>query len=346
MSAGSTALTLHRAGAPDAAFLDADADALHTLLPGPTLFEIPGGPRAPLFVSVLLHGNETTGLAAAQRVLRPRAGRLPRPLLLFVGNVAAARACVRTLPDQHDYNRAWPGTDRPDSPEARVMAEVVAAVRARAPFASLDIHNNTGLNPHYGCVNRLDERYFHLARLFSRVVVYFTRPLGVQSLALAPICPAVTVECGKVGDASGIEHAAGFLEAALHLNDWPAHPVPAHDLELLHTTWRVTIAEDVTFSFDGTPADLVFRGDLDHLNFRPLAAGASLGRVSPAGARALVVEDAEGRLAPDFFDCTDGELRLTRDCVPSMLTRDPNAVRLDCLCYLMQRIDRDGTPLA
>ena len=57
-------------------------------------------------------------------------------------------------------------------------------------------------------------------------------------------------------------------------------------------------------------------------------------------------EDAEGRPAPDFFDCTDGELRLTRDCVPSMLTRDPNAVRLDCLCYLMRRIDRDGEPLA
>jgi hypothetical protein len=34
-----------------------------------------------------------------------------------------------------------------------------------------------------------------LARLFSRPVVYFERPVGVQSAALAKICPAVTRPC-------------------------------------------------------------------------------------------------------------------------------------------------------
>lgn len=340
---GATSLVLNRAGEPDGALLVADAATLHELLPGPTLFEVPGGERAPLFVSVLLHGNETTGLEAVQRVLARRRGLLPRPLLLFVGNVAAAAAGVRTLPGQHDYNRVWPGTDTPDVPEARLMAEVVATVRARAPFASLDIHNNTGLNPHYACVNRLDDRWLHLARLFSRVVVYFTRPLGVQSLALSELCPAVTVECGKASDKAGVEHAAGFVEAALHLADWPAAPVPAHDLELMHTTWRVSVPEALSFSFDGSPSDLAFRPDLDHLNFRPLPAGTSLGRAA-AGAT-LRVEDADGTAAGELFDYAGGEIRLTRACVPSMLTRDPRAVRLDCLCYLMERIGRDGRPL-
>ena len=54
-------------------------------------------------------------------------------------------------------------------------------------FASIDIHNNTGLNPHYGCVNRLDPPFLHLATLFSRIVVYFKRPLGVQSAAFASV---------------------------------------------------------------------------------------------------------------------------------------------------------------
>jgi predicted deacylase len=159
-------------------------------LPGPSLFHIPGRDSAPLFVSVLLHGNEDTGWRAVQQVLREhRRTLLPRALLLFVGNVAAAKACVRTLPDQHDYNRAWPGTPDPATPTARLMAEVVEIVRHERPFASIDIHNNTGHNPHYACVSSLAEKHLHLARLFGRTVVYFTKPLGVQSAALAPICP-------------------------------------------------------------------------------------------------------------------------------------------------------------
>ncbi len=60
-------------------------------------------------MSVLLHGNEDTGWRAIQSVLRAhRATPLPRALLLFVGNVAAARANVRTLPGQEDYNGRGP----------------------------------------------------------------------------------------------------------------------------------------------------------------------------------------------------------------------------------------------
>ena len=81
-----------------------------------------------------------------------------------------------------------------------MMREVVEQMRARGVFASVDIHNNTGINPHYGCVNRLEAPFLHLAALFSRIVVYFKRPLGVQSAAFAQLCPSVTVECGKPGN--------------------------------------------------------------------------------------------------------------------------------------------------
>ena len=163
-------------------------------------FIFPDGSARPLFVSVLLHGNEDSGWRAIQSVMRQHRGTpLPRPMLLFVGNVAAARAGVRTLPDQEDCNRAWPGTPNPETPLARLLANVVEIVRREQPFASIDIHNNTGRNPHYACVNSFDEAHLHLARLFSRTVVYFEEPVGVQSAALAPICPAVTVECGRAG---------------------------------------------------------------------------------------------------------------------------------------------------
>jgi hypothetical protein len=46
--------------------------------------------------------------------------------------------------------------------------------------------------------------------LFSRTVVYFQQPFGVQSAALATICPAVAVECGRVaGRNPGAVFSAG-----------------------------------------------------------------------------------------------------------------------------------------
>ena len=189
-------------------FCFAKAVDLEALLGGPSLIEIKGRREPPLFVSILLHGNETTGLDAIQLILNKyRQRELPRGILLFVGNVAAARLGVRKLPGHPDMNRIWPGTELPDSAEQHLAAEVVARARAHGCFATIDIHNNTGLNPHYGCVNKLDSPYLQLASLFSRTVVYFTRPHGVLSLAMAQLCPATTIECGQAGSTGAAEHA-------------------------------------------------------------------------------------------------------------------------------------------
>src|SRR6516225_6286107 len=145
--------------------LEVHATGLWQYLRGPSLFRLAGRQAAPLFVSVLLHGNEDTGWRAIQTILRQhRAPILPRPLLLFVGNIEAAKTNVRTLPQQEDYNRAWPGTPRPDTSVARLMRNVVEIVQRETPFASIDIHNNTGHSPHYACVNSLGEVHLHLAR--------------------------------------------------------------------------------------------------------------------------------------------------------------------------------------
>src|SRR6516165_7555157 len=75
--------------------MDVPAADLWRHLRGPSLFRLPGRQTEPLFVSVLLHGNEDTGWRAIQAVLRQhRATILPRPLLLFVGNIEAAKTNV------------------------------------------------------------------------------------------------------------------------------------------------------------------------------------------------------------------------------------------------------------
>ena len=109
---------------------------------------------------MLSHGNESTGFRAGQSLLRQYRDReLPRALSLFIANVAAARHGLRRLDDQIDYNRVWPGTDAADSQEARMMQQVVDGMGERRPFASLDVHNNTGINPHYACINRIDNQF-------------------------------------------------------------------------------------------------------------------------------------------------------------------------------------------
>lgn len=321
--------------------LQARAQELHRLLGGPTLIHLPGRREPPLFVSVLLHGNEDTGLAAVQALLARYRGReLPRALSIFIGNVTAARRGLRRLDGQPDYNRCWPGGEAPDSAEGRLLTEVVREMRRRGIFASVDVHNNTGLNPHYACINRLDLRFLHLAALFSRTVVYFTRPRGVQSMAFAEFCPAVTLECGRSGQAHGREHALEYLEACLHMAEFPGHRLGGRDLDLFHTVAQVKVPEHLSFSFDRGEADLSFDPGLERMNFRELASGTEFAALAPAGEGRLLVYDEAGReVTQRYFEVRDRRILLRRPMMPSMLTQDARVVRQDCLCYLMERME-------
>jgi succinylglutamate desuccinylase len=332
---------------PDA-LIDLPASGLWQHLRGPSLFYLRGRQTRPLFVSVLLHGNEDTGWCAIQSLLRQHRGAiLPRSMLLFVGNIAAAKANVRTLPLQEDYNRAWPGTPNPDTPLARLLVDVVEIVRRETPFASIDVHNNSGYNPHYACVNSFGEEHLHLARLFSRTIIYFEQPVGVQSAAFAPICPAVTLECGRAGEEASVEHVAEFIGAALAMQRFPDHRLPDSDLDLMQTFAIIRVPTDASFSYDGTDADFRLRPDLDRLNFSELDPGVVFGTLGGGGRRRLdiVVAEDDGT-GGDYFDYSRGEIRLSQSAIPAMLTLDPDAVRLDCLGYLMHRIGRDGRRIA
>jgi hypothetical protein len=327
-------------------FLYASAGGLHQILPGPTLLHLPGRRIEPLFVSVLLHGNEDTGLKAVQAVLGKYGNReLPRALSLFVGNVQAAAQGLRRLDGQPDFNRVWPGAETATLPEHAMMRDVVAQMHARRVFASIDIHNNTGLNPRYACVNRMDAPFLHLATLFARTVVFFKRPLGVQSAAFAQLCPAVTVECGKAGVHDSEMHAGAFLEAALRLEHLPGHPVPRHDIDLHHTIGIVKVPEDTSFVFGDGDAAIRFEKDLDHMNFRELPAGTRIAQVASNCTAPLQVTDEDGReVFERCFEVRNGELRTRRAVVPAMLTLNERAIRQDCLCYLMERIALPGQP--
>jgi len=322
--------------------LDIPASGLHDVLGGPTLFHLAGRREPALFVSVLMHGNETSGWDSIRQVLRGfRNGEgldLPRALSLFVGNTAAAKVGVRHLPEQPDYNRVWPGSETRGTPEHDLMRQVVDTMAGREIFASVDVHNNTGLNPHYACVNVLEHQSLHLAALFGRIVVYFVRPRGVASMAMAALGPSVTLECGKVGQPRGVEHAAEYLEACLHLAEIPSHRVATHDIDLYHTVAIVRVPPQHEFSFDDGEAEISFSRNLDTMNFRELPVGSLIASCNGALHNPLDVRDEQDRaVAERYFRVDDGRLVTRVPVMPSMLTCDPEVIRQDCLCYLMER---------
>ncbi|MDH5545443.1 MAG: M14 family metallopeptidase [Gammaproteobacteria bacterium] len=325
-----------------AGFLESSAADLYKILPGPSLIHLRGKLPENLFASVLLHGNEDVGLQAVQRFLRQQQEKtLPKGLILFVGNVAAAAKGMRRLDDQLDYNRVWlGGEDCENSPEHSLVCDVMHYARAQKLFASVDFHNNTGLNPHYACVNRLDHRFFHLATLFNRTVVYFTRPHGVQSMAMAELCPSVTVECGRAGDELGYAHASEYLSALMHLHEIPEHPVASHDIDLYHTVATVKVPEQYSFGFGfgEEETDIQFLPELDHLNFRELAPDTLIGRTRAGGTVHFEVIDENGEeVEAEYFRFENSEIRFAKGMMPSMLTLDAKVIRQDCLCYLMER---------
>ncbi len=321
-------------------FLDATPENLCEVVPEPALIHLRGRREPAVAVVLLLHGNEPVGLHAIQQLLRHYTHReLPRSLTLVIGNPQAAAVKQRHLDQQPDFNRIWPGTEQPGSAEAVLFERLVERLRQRGLFAAIDLHNNTGRNPHYACINRLDPQFMQLAALFGRTVVYFTRPRGVASMALAELAPAVTLECGHPEDHAGVQHAFEMVDAVLHLSAFPDHPPAPNAIDIFHTVARVRLRPGMRAS-TGTDADVRLEPDLDRLNFQMLPAGSCLVRRRPEVEDPLVVHAEDGsEVTRTYLETHGEEIRLRRDAMPSMLTLDTRVITQDCLCYLMEPMD-------
>ncbi len=323
--------------------LQKNADELHEILSGPTLIHLPGGKLRPLFISVLLHGNEPTGWEAIKSYLTPylknqQTNKLPRALSLFIANVSAAKEGKRVLKGQLDYNRVW---SQHDSEEGRMMSSILQQMKEKRVFASIDIHNNTGKNPHYACINRQEHDFFQLAHLFSRTVVYFIKPDTVQSMAFSKLCPAVTVECGQPEHKFGVQHAKNYIEQAMALGEFTNQPMKAEDFDLYHTMAIVKVPGQFGISFDpANITDINFDTDVDKLNFTALKGGEVLAKIDSGKKIFLQAVNEQGiDVAARYFDYSNGEIRTRISVMPSMLTTKEEIIRQDCLCYLMEKIE-------
>ena len=294
---------------------DVPATALADELGGPTLFDLRKRNRPPLFVSVLMHGNEVSGWDAVRR----RMDEFDElSVMLFVANPDAARLGVRALDGRVDFNRVWDGGEMP---EARIAAEVTARAAAAKPYLAVDIHNNTGRSPPYSVVCRSDRRTLGFAGAFSQRALLANLPDGFQTRCFARFCTAVTVEVGTPDDPRSTPRAGDFLGRLLASH--PERPEDAFEpeaLALFETVARVTVTDCTVIE----PAN-------QHFNFRQAPAGTALTRKGP-----LAAHSADGRdVGNDYFTTDDATAVLKRPTTLAMYTGDIDSARRDCLCYFL-----------
>ncbi|MDH3643994.1 MAG: M14 family metallopeptidase, partial [Gammaproteobacteria bacterium] len=269
--------------------LECEASELLSFLGAPTLIHLAGAREPAMFVSVLLHGNEVSGWNGLRRLLT-EFSTLPRSLSILIGNVSAAAQGMRALPGQQDYNRIWRNGVGEEGAMAR---EISASLAARPLLAAVDLHNNTGHNPHYSVVTDLSPENLGYAYLFSDKAVYIEEPDTVIAHIFAGQCPAITLELGPVSDPGCDERAYDYLKRCLELDEPPiAKP---EDFRLYRTQVRVHVRSGVEFSFadEDLVTPLVLTAGVEGVNFHELVAGSPFGRVQGALADVLQVLDVD-----------------------------------------------------
>lgn len=323
-------------------FCDIEISEIHRLLGGPTLIHLKGeldeGQDKPLFISTLLHGNETTSFLVLQKLFKELGKKRPsRTLLIFIGNTLAASRGMRHLPDQPDYNRIW---EQGNTPEHLLATEVFTYAKQFKVFANIDIHNNTGKNPFYACINLINDQNMHLASFFNKEVVYFTEPSSVQSLAFAELCPSVTLEAGLPGKPEGVERVYNFLKRVLELEEFQSK-FNHSTINIYHTIGRIKIDKNAQIDFKDdlhTELDASFIYNFDELNFTTVGKSTVLGYVNNPNSIQVINNKGE-IVTSDYIEVDDKQLVTTKSFIPSMFSKDTYVVREDCLGYVMEKLN-------
>lgn len=314
------------------------ADELSDYLEHPTLYYIPGNTDKNILLTVLLHGNETTGYYAVRDALLSlrEAGKRPTPnVYWFIANVHAAKHGLRHLDQQPDFNRMWSRELGIYGANAMNLLEHVTKNKLEC---AVDFHNNTGLNPLYSCIHNIKKKSCNLAYMFSPTVVYFRQELQAHVVAFSPHTEAVTVECGLDGSENGYAAAHKMAFQLMAENEIPQAQDVIEKMILYDSCLRIRLCDNGSASFeDSALADFQFIKNLDTLNFKQLEKDTSIG-----------LRKTNQKLQLDMFckyACSDwvyykhNQIYLKKGTIPSMFTKDVDVISQDCLGYLMRPIN-------
>lgn len=302
------------------------------------MIQIEGESDKTIFISTLLHGNETSGILALNRFLKQYLGKKPpHNLCIFYGNTLAASRALRHLPEQPDWNRIWCPQELPESFEKMMAQELLSFVSQLPLMACIDIHNNTGNNPPYGCINHTGMNFQKLSALFDEKMIYFTEPHQVLSMCLAPYAPSMTIEAGLPGEVNGIDLIVVFLNKLMNISSIDEMEAPTKT-SLYQTVARVIIPKDLDIDFEFSRKShnhYSLLKNIEDFNFHQISKQTLLGFCK----KPFLVTDDDGRNVFDqYFEFYEGELRTKIPITPAMLTKNQYVLKSDCLCYIMKEI--------
>lgn len=315
--------------------LECTSIQLADVLNGPTLFDLSKPSKDPLFVSVLLHGNETSGWEAVCKLfsVNPELSQTSS-VLVFIGNVLAAKNEVRKLDDQPDYNRVWNGGC---AVEHRLAEDVISFARQKRPWCTIDIHNNSGPNPHYSVVTDLNPATLALASSFSSLAIYAKQPIGTLTRAFSDFCTSIAIEAGTPTDPSSAERARAFIEQLLSEDQMVGSS--SEFLKIFDNHIRVTIEPESTHKGRTFPE---LNPELDAFNFKSLPAGSLICNLKDHSFGIRANNEEQQDVTNDYLIVENSEVRLRQDVIMSMYTRDPVIAMQDCICYFLKPIEHQA----
>ena len=325
-------VALHSSKSISDELLNCKAHELHDLIPGPALFDLSNG-HPPLFVSVLLHGNETTSWDVMRTYIRQSDMSEPKnSLVLYVGNVRAAAQKMRSLEGQPDFNRIWCGGD---TPEHRHANSVVALVEQAQPRFAIDIHNNTGRNPPYSVLTHRQKVSDHVARRFSDIALFAHVPHAVITRRLNQFCPAITIEVGLPDEESSFSRTYEFI-TQLFDEDF-AELDEVDDLAIFHTVANLRIETSAKPDFSTFPK---FNPELESMNFSTVPAGTSVIHNSESDWDLNVYDVTGNRVTEKYLMSVGSKTCFRTDVIMGMYTQHQQNAYKDCVCYILDGAGR------
>ncbi len=318
-------------------FLKVNLNHIRKVFPESALIHIKGKQSGTVFLSTLLHGNETTSFYVLKKLAHWLKENQPfRDILIFIGNVWACEKGVRHLENQVDFNRIWDGHYH--CKEWDVLSQVIKTAQDSNLYANIDIHNNTGKNPVYACVNNLKKDHLKLAEFFSSRTVYYTYPPGTQSIVFSKQCPSVTIECGQSGYQPGIHYAFSFILKTL--NSRSLEGELSEQQKIYKTLARIEIDKRASIAFgEDQIANIVFSKKLENMNFKLVPEGYFWAKGNHHSKSIYVINKQGIDITDEFFSCENQNYILKQKIIPAMLTSNEQIIRQDCLGYLMSKMD-------